>query len=143
MLHFPDKISVYVQSTNFETEIKSADFLKRILGARLKFAHFFGGATTLNYALGDWLTGDNTLITDNIAIVSSNTDIETLQKNIVYLFSYVSHCLVTWEQHTISLEYNGQLFIVEPDDTIKVFLDNVPELSPILSTVELVNGQVS
>jgi hypothetical protein len=133
MLHLPIKIGLYVPSTNYETKIPPAAFIGRVTRVQRLFAGWFGGYTALNYASGGWLTDDRHLIKDDIVIVNSNTDIETIRKQSLHLFSYVSECFITWEQYSISLEVNGQLSIIDSDDTIENFLAYYPQFRPELS----------
>ena len=133
MLHFTEKIGIYVPSTNYETAVEPVDFIARIFDTKLFLASLFGGFTAIRYAEGGWLTDDKKLINENVAIVYSSTDIKTLAKEIVTLYSYISRCFVDWQQYTLSLEINNELFIIDADDNIYDLLAHLPQLESILT----------
>ena len=135
MIHFTEKIGIYVPSTNYETAVEPVDFIARVYDTKLFLASLFGGYTAIRYAEGGWLTGDKQLINENVAIVYSSTDIETLGREFLVLFSYISRSFIDWQQYTISLEINGQLFIIDADDTVYDVLPKIPQIESIATGV--------
>ena len=133
MYYYNQKIGLYVPSTNYETAVDPIDFIARIYNVKLYFSSLFGGFTAIRYAEGGWLTDDKQLINENVAIVYSSTDLDTLAKQFVNVYSYVSQCFVDWQQYTISLEVNGELFIIDVDDNIYDLLVHLPKLESILT----------
>lgn len=136
MIHLPLRVGLYVPSTVYERPIEPIEFIERITRVEKQFSVWFDGYTTINYARGGWLTNNGALIRDDVAIVYSGTDITTLRDKILLLFSYVSECFVSWEQHTISLELDSKIEIIEPNDILKALLDRYPELNPELNPLE-------
>lgn len=122
MLHLPYRIGLYIPSTNYEHEVDPVEFTDRINRTKHLFGAWFGGGTNLNYAQGFWTSADKKTINENVVIVYSNTDLETLDKQVFNLFSYVHNCFITWKQYTISLEVNSELLIFDPDDSINEFV---------------------
>lgn len=107
------KICVYVPSTIDVN--KTIDNSTYVHNTQVELCRLFGGATSQN-VVGSWYSNDlNKIITENVTIVYSNTDLQNLEKHISDVWDIAYKLCKLMRQECISLEINGKLYFVDSE----------------------------
>jgi hypothetical protein len=114
MEHKPLELSLYVPSTQGEKKrIDKAKFNKRIKDAETKMSKMFGGYTQVD-TQGGWI-GSTGLVKEPVARVTSFTSEEDFENNKAKFEKYVSNISKKYEQESVSIEFEGDLYFYEPN----------------------------
>ena len=107
------RISIYVPSTiDVNKTIDNSTYVHNI---QVELCRLFGGATSQN-VVGSWYSNDlNKVITENVTIVYSNTDLQNLEKHISDVWKIAYKLCKSMQQECISLEINGKLYFVDSE----------------------------
>lgn len=103
-----ERIAIYIPHT-VEVDI-TADNSLYVKGAVMLMSELFGGATAFK-GIGGWISSDKGLITEEVTLVYSNTDvISDLAVDRVKSFAeYIKEELT---QEAVSIEINGCLYLI-------------------------------
>lgn len=107
------RISIYVPSTiDVNKTIDNSTYVHNV---QIELCRLFGGATSQN-VVGSWYSNDlNKVITENVTIVYSNTDLQNLEKHISNVWNIAYKLCKSMKQECISLEINGKLYFVDSE----------------------------
>jgi len=114
MGHNPLELTLYIPSTQGESELISKERLRqRIENAERKMSKLFGGYTEVE-ATGGWVNDEKKLVQEPQGKVTSYTTEQKLVRGRKRFEAYVKRIKKDYDQSSIAIEYEGDLFFYEP-----------------------------
>jgi hypothetical protein len=114
MGHNPLELTLYIPSTQGESELVSKPVLKRrIEDAEKKMSGLFEGYTEVD-ATGGWVNDEKELVQEPQGKVTSFTTESQLEKGRKGFEDYVKKIKKDYKQSAIAIEYEGDLFFYQP-----------------------------
>ena len=107
----PERVAVYVPGTAGPAtdDAELSERMTTETAARL--SELFGGAT-ITEASGAWMSEAFGLIREQVKIVYSFTDAETLNRHAAEILEIVQHVKSEMAQEAVSVEINGALYLI-------------------------------
>jgi hypothetical protein len=124
-----DLLTVYVPSTYaVDAKISQSDFSDRVSLVRHWLANRFGGATTPRSAsIGDYIANDGSLVSENVMLVSTYVDPDTLANNAEDVLSFARELREAWAQESIMIT------VQRSNGTAVIFVDDDPVLDQVVT----------
>jgi len=111
--HNPLELTLYVPSTQGESKVVPLrEQRQRVKDAESKMARIFGGTTEVS-AVGRWYNDKNRFVREPIGKVTSYTTPEDFEKGRKAFEEYVNDIGRKYDQTSLSLEYEGDLFFYD------------------------------
>lgn len=107
----PERVALYVPGTAGPAAEDSALAERMTAEAAAKFSALFGGAT-ITEASGAWMSDALGLIREQVKIVYSFTDADTLERNADAIIALAQKVKKDMAQEAVSVEIGGALYLI-------------------------------